>query len=65
MDKFIHIKAESEIYSINELCPEKKAEKRLKSILAGFIELKTKMKALYPSAHLKVQTCVHNPELFS
>ena len=65
MEKFIHIKAESEILSVNELCSEKNAVKRLTGIRKSFEYLSSKFKSAYPDAKIVVKTCVHNPEFNS
>jgi hypothetical protein len=64
MEKFIHIKADSEIYSVNEICPEQKAVSRLVKIRNSFIAMQKKYGYQYPDAKLTVQTCVHNPTFF-
>lgn len=62
MEKIIHIKAESDLISVNELCPEKNAVKRLSKIRDSFMYLSSKFRSSYPDAKLIVKTCVHNPE---
>lgn len=63
-ERIIHVKAESELYSVNALVPEKIAEKVLTDIRNNFSKLEQKMRDRFPNAHLKVQTCVHNPTMF-
>lgn len=63
--KIIHIKAESEFVSSNELIPENKAVKRLEQIKKAFRYMKLRNGQRFPDAKLVVKTCVHNPELFS
>jgi hypothetical protein len=63
-ERIIHIKAESEIYSVNALIPEKIVEKVLTEIRDNFSKYHFRLIKLYPSAYLKVQTCVHNPTMF-
>lgn len=58
---FIHIKATSEVYSVNEIVPEKKAVKRLEQIRDHFVYLNNRNKN---EATLTVKTCIHNPVLF-
>ena len=65
MQKFIHVKAESEVLSVNEIVAEKNAVKFLTGIRKSFEYLKHKYRESYPRASLLVKTCVHNPELFS
>lgn len=73
MEKLIHIKAESEIYGFNAIVPEKDSVKVLTGIRNNFEYLalkysravKIKGVRMKTGHHLKVQTCVHNPELFS
>lgn len=59
---FIHVKAESEILSVNAIFPEKKVEKILTEIRDNFCKLDARTKG---DNWLKVSTCVHNPTLFS
>lgn len=61
MEKFIHVKAESEVLSVNQLIEEKKAVKFLTGIRNSFEYLKLKYKKT--GDKLVVKTCVHNPEL--
>ncbi len=61
MERFINIRAESKILSVNETVPEKKAVKRLQEIRDSFKYLNERRKA---DDTLKVQTCLANPELF-
>lgn len=63
-ERIIHVKAESEIYSVNALIPEKIVEKVLVGIRNNFCKLNEKMKGKFPNSVLKVQTCVHNPTFF-
>lgn len=63
--KLIHITAESEIYSVNEIVEEPKAVNRLIRIRQMFMKINQQFGARFPDAKLIVKTCVHNPELFS
>lgn len=60
MERLIHISAKSEIYSVFELVPEKKAVKRLLNIKKSFEFLNSRTRMQHK---LVVNTCVHNPEL--
>lgn len=60
---FIHIKAVSQVYSVNEIFPEEKIESRLAQILEHF-EYLIMRHTQYRDDKLSVQTCVHNPKLF-
>lgn len=65
MGKFIHIKAESQILTVNELCSEKKCVKRLEQIRDTFLSLNSRSsyQRRFPNDTLVVKTCVNNPEL--
>ena len=60
-EKLIHIKAESECYSVYMIVPEKKAVSVLEDIRDGFSDFIDHRKI---RDKLTVQTCVHNPTLF-
>jgi hypothetical protein len=60
MEKLIHIKAESEIYSVFQLVSESKAVKVLTNIRENFIRLENRRRS---GCKLVVKICVHNPEL--
>lgn len=62
MEKFIHIKAESRLLSVNQLVEEKEAVKFLTGIRKNFGYLKSKFGAEYKDDSLIVNTCVNNPE---
>lgn len=61
MSRFIHIKAVSDIFSVNEIVPEKKAVKRLEQIRDHFMYMNSRSKN---DNKLIVKTCVHNPTIF-
>ncbi len=62
MEKFIHVKAESQLLSVNQLIEEKKAVKFLTGIRNSFEYLKNKYGAEFRNDRLIVHTCVNNPE---
>ena len=62
-ERIIHVKAISEIYSVNQLVPERKVEKVLTEIRDNFVDLKSKKYSGF-EYRLVVKTCIHNPTLF-
>jgi hypothetical protein len=60
-EKFIHIKADSDIYCVNELVAEKKSLKRLRQIRENFVKLNLRHGNV---AELSVKTCINNPTMF-
>lgn len=60
-ERMIHIKAESEIYSVNEIVRESAVVKRLTIIRDIFKKINQRHDRIYS---LKVTTGVHNPTFF-
>lgn len=58
---FIHIKATSEVLSVNQIVPEDKAVKILEQTRDSFVKLASKYRK--SEDRLVVHTCVHNPVL--
>lgn len=58
-ETFIHIKAESDIYSVSEIVAESKCLKRLIQIKKHFLWLN--QRSVKFNSFLSVKTCVHNP----
>lgn len=62
VEPIIHIKAESDLYSVNGLFPQSKCVKMLEEIRDNFMKARGRHGS---RTGLKVQTCVHNPTLFA
>jgi hypothetical protein len=59
---FIHIKATSQVLSINAIVPENKACSVLEDLRNNFMRMKDKFNLF--DDKLIVKTCVHNPTIF-